>query len=122
MHEGDLYSALPDALRGRVDVLVANAPYVPTDSIGMMPPEARLHEPRVALDGGSDGLDVQRRIAGEAPLWLAPGGRLLIETSVRQAATTAALFEDAGLSARVVHSGEFDATVVLGKQRAIHRK
>ncbi|GAA5190470.1 putative protein N(5)-glutamine methyltransferase [Arthrobacter gyeryongensis] len=122
VHEGDLFSALPDTLRGRVDVLVANAPYVPTDSIGMMPPEARLHEPRVALDGGSDGLDVQRRIAREAPSWLAPGGRLLIETSVRQAPTTAALFGDAGLSALVVHSEEFDATVVLGKLRETHRK
>jgi release factor glutamine methyltransferase len=114
VHEGDLYSALPDSLRGRVDVLVANAPYVPTHSIGMMPPEARLHEPLVALDGGADGLDVQRRIAAEAAFWLAPGGRLLIETSVRQAPTTAALFEDAGLSARVFQSEEFDATVVLG--------
>lgn len=116
VHEGDLYSALPDSLRGRVDVLVANAPYVPTDSIGMMPPEARLHEPRVALDGGSDGLDVQRRIVGEATLWLAPGGRLLIETSVRQAPATAALLRDAGLSARTFQSEEFDATVVLGSR------
>ncbi|GAB3557256.1 hypothetical protein GCM10027405_01680 [Arthrobacter alkaliphilus] len=116
VHEGDLYSALPDSLRGRVDLLVANAPYVPTHSIGMMPPEARLHEPRVALDGGADGLDVQRKIAGEASLWLAPGGRLLIETSVRQAPTTAALLEDAGLTARICQSEEFDATVVLGSR------
>jgi release factor glutamine methyltransferase len=122
VHEGDLYSPLPDTLRGRIDVLVANAPYVPTDAIGMMPPEARLHEPRVALDGGADGLDVQRRIAEEAPLWLAPGGQLLIETSVGQAPTTAALFERARLSPRVVHSEEFDATVVLGKHQGIHRE
>lgn len=101
---------------------MANAPYVPTDAIGMMPPEARLHEPLVALDGGADGLDVQRRIAGEAPLWLAPGGHLLIETSIRQAPTTAALFGLAGLSVKVVHSDEFDATVVLGKLPESHRK
>ncbi len=88
----------------------------------MMPPEARLHEPLVALDGGADGLDVQRRIAEEAPSWLAPGGRLLIETSVRQARTTEALFGHAGLSARVVHSEEFDATVVLGKLQQTQRK
>ena len=43
-------------------MLVANAPYVPTDAIALMPPEARDHEPRVALDGGPDGLDVQRRV------------------------------------------------------------
>lgn len=122
VHDGDLYSALPDTLRGRIDVLVANAPYVPTDAIGMMPPEARLHEPRVALDGGADGLDVQRRIVGEAPLWLAPGGHLLIETGIRQAPTTAALFGLAGLSPKVVYSEQFHATVVLGKLQESHRK
>ena len=114
VYQGDLYAALPATLRGRVHVIAANAPYVPTESIGMMPPEARLHEPLVALDGGADGLDVQRRIAREAPSWLAPGGHLLIETSVRQATTTAALLEGAGLAARVVHSDDLDATVVIG--------
>ncbi|MEZ2391868.1 putative protein N(5)-glutamine methyltransferase [bacterium RCC_150] len=119
VHEGDLYAALPDTLRERVDVLVANAPYVPTDSIGMMPPEARLHEPFVALDGGADGLDVQRRVVAGASSWLAPGGHLLIETSRGQASTTAALFERAGLGAGVHRSEEFDATVVIGKARVI---
>ena len=89
--EGDLYDALPTELRGRVDVLVANAPYVPTDAIATMPPEARDHEPRVALDGGGDGLDVQRRIIAEAPRrGCAPGGHLLIETGRSQAAGTVA--------------------------------
>ena len=60
VYQGDLYEPLPAALRGRVDVLVANAPYVPTEAIGLMPPEARLHEPQPALDGGADGLDVIR--------------------------------------------------------------
>ncbi len=78
--EGDLYDALPDHLRGRVDVLVANAPYVPTDAIATMPPEAREHEPLVALDGGPDGVDLHRRIAAGAGDWLAPGGHLVIET------------------------------------------
>ena len=71
---GDLYEGLPGSLRGRVDVLVANAPYVPTDAIALMPREARDHEPRVALDGGSDGTAVQRRIIAEAPGWLRSGG------------------------------------------------
>jgi release factor glutamine methyltransferase len=53
--EGDLFEALPSELRGRVDVLAVNAPYVPTEEIAMMPPEARDHEARVALDGGADG-------------------------------------------------------------------
>ena len=67
----------PASLHGRVDVLVANAPYVPTDAIALLPAEARVHEPRVALDGGPDGLDVQRRVIDEAPPWLAPRGHLL---------------------------------------------
>jgi release factor glutamine methyltransferase len=114
VYEGDLYAPLPTTLRGRVDLLVANAPYVPTQAIALMPPEARLYEARLALDGGADGLDVQRRVAAEALEWLAPGGHLLIETSVRQAPQTAATLEDAGLTARPAHSDEVDGTVVMG--------
>ena len=112
--EGDLFAALPSRLRGRLDMVVANAPYVPTDAIATMPREARLFEATVALDGGADGLDLHRRIAAEAPEWLAPSGHLLIETSVRQAPLTAALFERAGLSARIVHDDDLDGTVVVG--------
>jgi len=112
--EGDLLDALPAALRGRIDVLVANTPYVPTGAIETMPPEARLHEARLALDGGPDGLDVQRRVAAEAPLWLRPGGSVLVEAGERQAPVTAQIFSRAGLEPRVIHSLEFDATVVVG--------
>jgi release factor glutamine methyltransferase len=112
--EGDLYDALPVGLRGRVDLLVANAPYVPTAEIANMPPEARDHEPLVALDGGADGLDVQRRITEHSSEWLAPGGSLLIETSVRQAPATAELMRSAGLEPRIAHDDELDATVVIG--------
>jgi len=52
VYEGDLYAPLPAWLHGRVDVLVANAPYVPTGEVRLLPREARLYEPRVALDGG----------------------------------------------------------------------
>lgn len=113
-HQGDLYQALPVALRGRVEVLAVNAPYVPTEAVGLMPPEARLHEPLVALDGGADGLDIHRRVAAEAPEWLAPGGHLLVETSVRQAEHSAAILAGTGLVARVTSSAELDATVVIG--------
>jgi release factor glutamine methyltransferase len=117
--EGDLYEPLPATLRGRVDILVANAPYVPTEAIGMMPPEARLHEARVALDGGADGLDLQRRVAASAPLWLAPGGHLLVETSERQAPQTVEIFARSGLIPRVASSDELDATVVIGTWPAL---
>jgi release factor glutamine methyltransferase len=111
---GDLFDPLPQSLRGRVDVLTANTPYVPTDALALMPPEARLFEARVALDGGADGLDVQRRVAEAAPGWLAPGGRLFVESSEEQAAVTAAVFEANGLVASVAHSEEFYSTVVTG--------
>jgi release factor glutamine methyltransferase len=114
--EGDLYDALPTDLRGRVDLLVANAPYVPTSKIPLMPPEARDHEPTVALDGGPDGLDVQRRIIDGAPEWLAPGGQLLVETSRHQAAGTVAACEAAGLVPRVVTDDDLDATAVVGRR------
>jgi release factor glutamine methyltransferase len=116
--EGDLYEPLPAALRGRVDILIANAPYVPTGAIGMMPPEARDHEARVALDGGGDGLDVQRRVAAAAPEWLVPGGRLLVETSASQARRTAEIFAAHGLAPLVTRSDELDATVVVGTRPA----
>jgi release factor glutamine methyltransferase len=115
VHEGDLYAALPADLRGRVDVLVVNAPYVPTDAIATMPREARDHEHLVALDGGPDGLDVQRRIAADATAWLRPGGRLLLETGREQAERTLALVRAARMSASVETDDDIGATVVLGR-------
>jgi release factor glutamine methyltransferase len=70
---------------------------VPTAALGLLPPEARLHEPRTALDGGGDGLDVHRRIAAGAPGWLAPGGVLLVEVGRDQAPVLAAVLAGAGL-------------------------
>ncbi|KQX57301.1 putative protein N(5)-glutamine methyltransferase [Paenibacillus sp. Root444D2] len=114
VYEGDLYEPLPAKLRGRVDILVANAPYVPTEAIRLLPPEARIHESLVALDGGADGHDVQRRVAAAAPIWLAPGGHLLIETSQRQAPQTIKIFASNGLIPQVARLDELDATVVIG--------
>lgn len=116
VYEGDLFDALPDSLRGRVDVLVVNAPYVPTAAVPLMPAEARVHEHLLALDGGSDGLAVQRRVAQQAGEWLAPRGYLVVETSERQAPATAALLADVGLAARVVRSDDLDATVVVASR------
>ncbi|MDH6128779.1 putative protein N(5)-glutamine methyltransferase [Kitasatospora sp. GP82] len=119
VYEGDLYDPLPATLRGRIDVLVANAPYVPTGEIGLLPVEAREHEPRVALDGGSDGLDIQRRVTAAAPLWLAPGGHLLIETSERQAPQTAEAFARNGLIPHITSCDDLYATVVIGTRPAL---
>lgn len=113
-YEGDLFDPLPSVLLGAVDVVVANAPYVPTDAIAEMPAEARDHEPRVALDGGPDGVDVQRRLIAAAPPWLAPGAAVLIETSRGQAHLTVEAFEANGFAPRVESDDDLDATVVVG--------
>lgn len=114
LHRGDLYDALPDALRGRVDVMVANAPYVPTDRIASMPLEAREHEPRAALDGGPDGVDLHRRLAAGAVDWLVPGGVLLVETSASQASLTTSAMESAGLRTEVLLDEEVSGCVAVG--------
>jgi len=115
VYQGDLYEPPPAGRRGRVGVLTANVPYVPTADIAFLPPEARTHEPLVALDGGADGLDVLRQVVAGAPGWLAPGGYLLIETSERQAPLAEAAFAASGLTTWVASSAELDATVVIGR-------
>lgn len=112
---GDLYQPLPRHLRGHVEMIVANTPYVPTDAIRLMPAEARIHEHRVALDGGADGLAILRHVVAGAPTWLAPGGHLLIETSEDQARAATETMGQHGLVARVSHSDERSGTVVIGQ-------
>ncbi len=114
VHAGDLDEPLPPDLRGRVEVLVANVPYVPSGAVATLPAEARDHEPRLALDGGPDGLDVVRRVATLAPGWLAPGGAVLVETTAAQAPAAADAFSRNGLTPSVVTSDEPAATVVVG--------
>lgn len=109
---GDLDAPLPSSLLGRVDVLVANVPYVPTAEIALMPPEARDHEPGHALDGGEDGLDLARRVMAAAPRWLRTGGLVTVETSTRQASALVAHARAAGLVPRVVDDDELGATAV----------
>ncbi|MCW6005448.1 putative protein N(5)-glutamine methyltransferase [Micromonospora sp. CPCC 205371] len=116
VYEGDLFAPLPADLRGRVDILVANVPYVPTEAVALLPPEARVHEPRVALDGGPDGLDVLRRVATAAGQWLAPGGHLLVETSEGQAPHAFEAFARAGLAPEVASDQDLNATVVAGRE------
>jgi release factor glutamine methyltransferase len=114
VYQGNLYGALPAGLRHRVDVLVANAPYVPSSELELMPREARLHEPQATLDGGADGLELVRRVIAEARAWLRPGGHLLVETSEDQAAFALEEVARTGLTPGLARDDELDATVVIG--------
>lgn len=116
VHEGDLFQALPARLRGSVDLLVVNAPYVPTDAIATLPAEARAYEPLASLDGGADGLAVHRRVAAGASSWLAARGHLLIETTEAQAELMMDVFGEAGLKAWTAQDEELEATVVIGRR------
>ncbi|MBV2363027.1 putative protein N(5)-glutamine methyltransferase [Streptomonospora nanhaiensis] len=116
VHSGDLFAALPAGLRGRVDVLLANVPYVPTGDIRVLPAEAREHEARAALDGGADGLAVLRRVSAQAPDWLAPGGRMFVETSDRQVPSALAILRGDGMAAEAETSKEYAATVVVASR------
>lgn len=113
VHSGDLYRALPATLRGHVDLLLANVPYVPAGELHLLPAEARDHEPRGTLDGGADGLDVARRVLGDATHWLAAGGRVLIEITPRQAGAAGAAARAADLHAEVTTCQDRDATVLV---------
>lgn len=114
--QGDLFAALPVSLRGRVDVLVANAPYVPTEAIALMPPEARDHEPIAALDGGPDGTDLLRRVIAGAPQWLAPDGLVLVEVGRSQVPAVVEALARNGLMPRIVADDEIGALVATGRR------
>ncbi|QIK68480.1 putative protein N(5)-glutamine methyltransferase [Nocardioides sp. HDW12B] len=114
---GDLFDAVPGELRGRVDVLLANVPYVPSDAVALLPREAREHEPRASLDGGGDGLDVLRRVATSAVDWLAPGGHLLTEATEDQAPVAAAVLAHVGTAVSVHHDDDHAVSVVVAAVR-----
>lgn len=80
---GDGFDALPEARK--FDLIVSNPPYIPTGDIAGLQPEVRDFEPRLALDGGVDGVDYYRRLAVEAAPWLHPDGRLMVEFGDGQA-------------------------------------
>lgn len=96
---GDLLGAVPDDWRGRVDVLVANPPYLPLSDEGSWPPEVADHDPHDALVGGADGHDVVDALLAAAPSWLRPGGTVIVEIDDRRgpdavlAATAAGLVD-----------------------------
>lgn len=93
-HEGDGFAALPAGLS--FDLIVANPPYIPSAEIDTLEPEVREHDPRLALDGGPDGLACYRQITGEAIARLRPGGRLMLEFGDGQGAALRDLFTATG--------------------------
>jgi len=110
---GDLFDAVPLSLQARVDLLLANAPYVPTGMVATMPRESRDFEPRAAIDGGVDGMDVQRRVFARARPWLSATGHVVTETSTAQSTPLAAAAHEAGLRAQILSDDERGATVLV---------
>ncbi|PWD50530.1 putative protein N(5)-glutamine methyltransferase [Serinibacter arcticus] len=109
---GDLFDGVPAWLRGTLATITANVPYVPSGAEDLMPRDVRFAEPRSTRDGGVDGLDVLRRVAAEAPAWLAHGGVLLSEVAEHQAAPACAVLAAAGLRPETVDDDEGTAVVI----------
>lgn len=116
VHHGDLFSALPRRLRRRIDLVVASPPYVPSAELRLLPTEARAFEAGAALDGGTDGLEVLRRIAGEGRQWLAPHGCLAVEVAETQVEPATALLEELGYPTRAVVSDTYGSAVLTGRR------
>lgn len=115
---GNLLGPLPRRLRGVLAMVVANTPYVPTSQITHLPPEARGHEPIRTLDGGADGLDVQRRLADGLHGWLRPQGYVLTEVAAAQAEAAVAVFTCAGFEASVRFSQKWGSGVLVARHRS----
>lgn len=114
---GDL-AALP---AGPFDLVVSNPPYIPSADLQQLMPEVRDHEPHLALDGGADGLAAYRQLAAQSGKILVPGGWLLVEVGIDQAAEVAALFKAAGLI-EVAHREDYSGIprVVAGRTEALN--
>ncbi len=94
--DGDLFDPIPEHLRGNVDLIVANPPYLAEAEFAGLPADVRDHEPRIALVAGPTGDEVVAAIASEAPGWLAPGGTIVCEISEFRGPTMAELFAPLG--------------------------
>ena len=116
---GDLFEALPDHSEDcenlLFDMIVSNPPYIPAEEIGSLMDEVRLHDPRIALDGGEDGLQFYRRITGEASGWLKRGGALLLETGKGQGAAVGEMMRRQGfVNVRIINDLSGIDRVVMG--------
>jgi release factor glutamine methyltransferase len=118
VYQGDLFAALPQSGLHSLDLIVANAPYVPTAEIQRLPAEARLYEPTSTLDGGPDGTSVQQRILESAAEWLRPPGIVLIETAEEMAENGQRIAVEAGFTAEIRFCSDLDATVLIARHLA----
>jgi release factor glutamine methyltransferase len=114
--EGNLDEPLPPSMRGRVDVMTAVVPYVPTEELHLLPRDVLANEPRLALDGGRRGTALLVRAAAAATRWLRPGGSVLLELGGDQAGEVATALANAGLSEIRVHRDDD------GQDRAIEAR
>lgn len=97
--QGDLYGTLTEMVTLiTFDIIVSNPPYIPADVIDTLEPEVKKYEPRLALDGGDDGLDIIRRIIDGAPEHLIKGGELFLEIGYDQGPSVSALMREAGFA------------------------
>jgi len=118
-YHGDLYNALPNSLliahcsEPKVRLLIANPPYIPTHEIDTLSPEVQT-EPRIALDGGIDGLDIIRRIISGAPEYLMKGGMLLMEADPHQMNDITILLEKRGFKDIQLYKDLSDSERVIG--------
>ncbi|GAB2979023.1 HemK family protein methyltransferase [Nocardioides montaniterrae] len=119
VHQGDLTAPLSHHLRGKVDLILANMPYVPTRARDLMPAESRDHEPAHTTDGGTDGLDLIRRVAEQAPRWLTSTGSVWVEVGEDQVAAATYAFESNGLTPRTHTDDDRGATVLSGTMSGI---
>lgn len=114
---GDLDAPLPPALHSAVDVMTAVVPYVPADELVFLPRDVVAFEPRLALDGGRDGMELLRTVVERSTRWLGPGGWLLLEVGGRQAPPVIAAMEAAGLGeCTTLRDEEGDDRAVAGRR------
>ncbi len=110
----DMRTPPPDLFGDRFDVIVSNPPYITTETVSTLMPDVRDHEPRLALDGGADGLVFYRRLTWLAQRYLSSSGFLAVETGYDQGESVCALFSQAGFAVRVERDLEGRNRVVLG--------
>lgn len=117
--EGSLDEPLPDELRGSADVMTAVVPYVPTEAIGLLPRDVQRFEPRLALDGGPDGMRFLREVARRSARWLRPGGWLLLELGGDQADALEPLVRGLGFGdVEVLADEEGDPRAIVARSGA----